>query len=269
MNPIVITPCSTPLLSFRYNIYSQNGEDGIIEELFHRLCITGGHVVEFGAWDGHTWSNTFNFIAENPNWRAIYIEGDQQKFKNLLNVTQQYTNIIPIEAMIDTEKTKLDNVLASISPPIPKDFMLLSIDVDSNDYQIWQTFTNYFPIIVVIEINSNFIPPKKKIHSANDVETGSSFTSMVQLGLSKGYVPICHTGNMFFIRKDYFHWVGVSLPKNINDLFLETYHCNTRNISRNISRDIHHNRHITKHTKQHTKQHTKHIYINPHTPLSL
>jgi len=37
---------------YQKNIHSQNGEDGIVEELLKRLNIESGYVCEFGAWDG-------------------------------------------------------------------------------------------------------------------------------------------------------------------------------------------------------------------------
>ena len=60
------------------NIYSQNGEDGIIEELLKRLDIKNGWVCEFGAWDGINLSNTFRLVENGFN--AVFIEGDQNKY---------------------------------------------------------------------------------------------------------------------------------------------------------------------------------------------
>ena len=68
---------------YNKNIYSQNGEDGIIEELLHRLDISSGWVCEFGAWDGINLSNTFNLV-KNKNFSAVYIEGDKNKYVDLL-----------------------------------------------------------------------------------------------------------------------------------------------------------------------------------------
>ena len=68
---------------YNYNIYSQNGEDGVIEELLNRLNITNGWVCEFGAWDGIHLSNTFNLI-KNKSFNAVLIEGDKNKYIDLL-----------------------------------------------------------------------------------------------------------------------------------------------------------------------------------------
>jgi hypothetical protein len=72
------------LEKYKYNIYSQNGEDGIIEEVFKRLGLDEFNkfwVVEFGAWDGKHLSNTFNLIKKGA--ASCLIEGDSTKFLDL------------------------------------------------------------------------------------------------------------------------------------------------------------------------------------------
>ena len=84
----------TDLLNYRLNIYSQNGEDGIISEILKRLNLDQKELwyVEFGAWDGIHLSNTFALVQRN-NWNAVYIEGDKNKYNDLLKTSQKYKNI--------------------------------------------------------------------------------------------------------------------------------------------------------------------------------
>ena len=72
-------------LKYRENYYSQNGEDGIIKKIIEDLKLEKNKlsVCEFGAWDGIHFSNTFNLV-EKFNAKALYIEGDEEKFKSLL-----------------------------------------------------------------------------------------------------------------------------------------------------------------------------------------
>ena len=75
------------LNKYKKNIYSQNGEDGILIHLLKKIKILKNDkdlwCCEFGAWDGIHGSNTFNLV-KNYNFNAVYIEGDKDKFKDLL-----------------------------------------------------------------------------------------------------------------------------------------------------------------------------------------
>lgn len=194
---------------YNYNIYSQNGEDGVIEELLNRLNITNGWVCEFGAWDGIYLSNTFNLI-KNKSFNAVLIEGDKNKYIDLLKTVEDFTNIIPIEAYVDHNNTSnsLDNLLKNTN--IPYDFDILSIDVDSYDYQIWKSLKDYKPKIVIIEINSSVkVDNKDWIHTPGKYN-GTGFKPTYELGLEKGYKFVLHTGNMFFIRNDLFEKLNIT-----------------------------------------------------------
>ena len=194
---------------YNYNIYSQNGEDGVIEELLNRLNITNGWVCEFGAWDGIHLSNTFNLI-KNKSFNAVLIEGDKNKYIDLLKTVEDFTNIIPIEAYVDHNNTSnsLDNLLKNTN--IPYDFDILSIDVDSYDYQIWKSLKDYKPKIVIIEINSSVkVDNKDWIHTPGKYN-GTGFKPTYELGLEKGYKFVLHTGNIFFIRNDLFKKLNIT-----------------------------------------------------------
>lgn len=195
---------------YKNNVYSQNGEDGIVEELFKRLNINTGWVCEFGAWDGIHLSNTFNLIKKGFN--GVLIESNKQKYKDLIKTADKYSNITPINSMVGylEKDTLLDNILKKTD--IPKDFDLLSIDVDSCDYFIWDSLTQYNPKIVIIEINSSVDPYNEDwIYTPNHKHyTTTAFRPMYNLGLSKGYRFVLHTGNMIFARNDLFEQLDIS-----------------------------------------------------------
>lgn len=184
------------------DVYSQNGEDGIIEELLKRLNINNGWVCEFGAWDGIHLSNTFNLVQKGFN--AVFIEGDSEKYKDLLATVEKNTNIIPLHAYVDHNDTEnsLDNLLQKTAIPI--DFDVLSIDIDSYDYQVWKSLHVYKPKIVIIEINSSVDTNNHSYIHDNRNYNGTGFRPTFELGLVKGYTFVLHTGNMIFIRNDLF-----------------------------------------------------------------
>lgn len=96
-------------------------------------------------------------------------------------------------------ESKLDHLLTRT--PVPLDFDLLSIDIDSYDYEVWNSLVRYKPKVVIIESNSVLPPGVLQLHSPPR-HYGASFSSLVELGQKKGYRLVCHTGNCFFVRND-------------------------------------------------------------------
>jgi hypothetical protein len=187
------------LKKYRKNIYSQNGEDGVIEEICSRLQITFGTFVEFGAWDGKHLSNTYRLLEQG--WSGLHIEGDKNKFEKLLRTSKDFPGRLKtMQAYIEVDgPNKLDNLLACTD--VPQEFEVLSIDIDSYDWHVWRSLETYYPTIVIIEINSSIPVGVYQTHRNNKV-SGSSFSSTVQLGQNKGYAPVCHTGNLIFVRNN-------------------------------------------------------------------
>lgn len=95
---------------------------------------------------------------------------------------------------------------------VPREFDLLSIDIDSNDYWVWKAIDNYSPRVVVIEYNS-CIPPNESKTIKYDPNArwdgtdyfGASLLALAKLGKSKGYSLVyCESSgvNAFFVRND-------------------------------------------------------------------
>ena len=110
---------------YNKNIYSQNGEDGIIEELLNRLNIQEGWVCEFGAWDGIHLSNTFNLIEKG--FSAVFIEGDKNRFNDLLVTQNKHPKIVAVNEYVDhniNSDKSLDNLLKKTNIPIGFDIII-------------------------------------------------------------------------------------------------------------------------------------------------
>jgi hypothetical protein len=204
---------------YRLNIYSQNGEDGITFEIFNRLGIEKGVCVEFGAWDGKYLSNTFALI-EQKNWVGVLIEGDLKKYDDLLVTSSQFSNVIPVCAYVDKnyeDVNSLDRILNRIAT-IPKDFDLLSIDIDSYDLLVWESLKDYKPKVVIIETNDQHGPEADFRYSPTPVDVdnpGSSFAAIQKTAITLDYTLVCHTGNSFYVRNDLVEKIG--LPQSVID----------------------------------------------------
>lgn len=207
------------LLNYRKDISSQFGEDGIIEKIFE--IIPGSEqnkwCVEFGAWDGKRYSNTYNLIV-NQNWHGVLIEGEKKRWQELVENYKDVDRVIAFNCFISFEgKNTLDNVLKETK--IPKEFDFLSIDIDGLDYHIWNGLKEYKPKVVVIEYNS-FIPGNIEfVQEANfDVMHGNSILSVTKMAKEKGYELICiNQENAFYIDKRYYKYFNIK-DNSINAL---------------------------------------------------
>ncbi|WP_165229474.1 FkbM family methyltransferase [Aquisphaera insulae] len=186
------------------NVYSQAGEDGIVQKILELLPQNDGWCVEFGAWDGVELSNTRNLIR-NRGYSAVLIEGSVERFRALQRNCASDPNTIAINTFIGFEKDNdLDRVLAST--PIPPDFDFLSIDIDGNDYHIWRGMSAYRPKAVCIEFNPTIPPQLRFVQPADPrVNQGASLLSLVELGKEKGYELVSASRfNAFFVRAEDF-----------------------------------------------------------------
>ncbi len=171
-----------------YSVYSQFGEDGILQYLISTLNLSNKQCCEFGM-SGIIFSNTYNLV-ENYDWFGIYIEKNKSAIEKINKGV-----IINKEVDISGENS-LDNILKETS--IDKHFDVLSIDIDGKDYHIWNSLTNYEPNIVIIEINPFLNPNEDYINDGT--KFSSSFKSTIELANKKGYTLVCMSGNLIFVR---------------------------------------------------------------------
>lgn len=228
---------------YKKNIYSQNGEDGIIEQLIKELNlnIENMWLVDVGAYDGISYSNFRYLIEKGAN--AVMIEPclvggkceeKYLKLKKLPNIYPKVKALNHFTKINNKEKSNngfnwckhIHNNLCNnydFNPPqktldeslqeiknIPDDYDILNIDIDSYDHEVWKEHTKT-PKIVIIEISSDLQPTNKNLEN--------SFSFSLEVGNSKGYSCVCHTGNMIFIKNDILS--KLSIPKNlINSVLL-------------------------------------------------
>jgi hypothetical protein len=208
------------LNDFARKVTSQNGEDGIIEKILEVIYPCNKWCVEFGSWDGKKLSNTFNLIDEK-GYHAVLIESDRRRFEDLLETFQDSTRVIPINTFVGFDKENcLDTILGTTE--IPSDFDVLSIDVDGNDYHIWEAVTSYKPKVVIIEFNPT-VPSTVEFVQLRDmrVTQGSGLLSITTLAKSKGYELVAVAGaNAFFVDSKYFRLFGIQ-NNSVDDIWTD------------------------------------------------
>jgi hypothetical protein len=249
----------SPYLRYAKNIYSQFGDDGIVEQLLSELLPTPldlsrglnksrriyqnkrrhrkycyckkknkrkilnkprGMVVEFGAWDGIYLSNTYQ-LWRYENFNALLIESDLSRYNELYKLSKKFKNVESIHAAV-SEDAAHENSMENL-------IRASKFDFHSNDSE------NY--IMLCIDIDSydygifktlaEFRPFLILIEIAGGwkaeeeyVGTGASLQSLVKLAEEKQYTLVCATGNAYFVRNDKLH-----LLKNFDRyLTIHDYH---------------------------------------------
>lgn len=142
------------------NVYSQNGEDGIFAAIFEKIGTKNKWCLEVGASDGVMFSNTRALVEKG--WHAILIEKDAAAFDRLYENCKDFENVrcFNIELAASGENS-LDAILKKCGAPT--DIDLVCIDIDGQDWHIWNQMLDYQPRVVCIEyepyaMNPEFIP---------------------------------------------------------------------------------------------------------------
>jgi len=193
---------NSPMLKYRGNVFSQGGEDGVLAEIVRRIPEISKTFVEFGAWDGLHLSNCAALAFFN-NWDGVFIEGDSKKFADLQENYVEKKNILTVNAWVGIEGNERLDVL--LRERVPTEFGILSIDIDGNDYHVWESLVDFTPTVVIIEINPS-IPNDVFFVQRYDkrVNQGASLLATSSLANAKGYDLICCTSqNAFFIKKEF------------------------------------------------------------------
>lgn len=195
------------LSSFELKVFSQNGEDGVLAEVFNRMGIGPGFFVEFGIGPGREGNAVL--LADVYRWRGLFIEGNPADYQALEYKYLGIDEIRTEHAIVTAEN--IEAILATAG--VPATFELLSIDIDSNDYWVWQAISAYRPLVVICEFNGALDPGAALTQPYapasgwdKTVHFGASLAALVELGRHKGYTLV-HTDltgtNAFFVVDDH------------------------------------------------------------------
>ncbi len=201
------------LCDAEFKVFSQFGEDGILQYLILETNISQKETlfVEFGV-QNYIESNT-RFLLMKDNWRGLIIDGSREYIDWVRNQDIFWRHdLTAVNAWIDR-----DNINKLIdSAGFAGDIGILSIDIDGNDYWVWERIEVINPVIVVIEWNSVFgsehyvsVPYDSKFSRSNahfsNLFWGASICAFSYLAKRKGYALVGSNAagnNLFFVRQD-------------------------------------------------------------------
>ncbi len=209
-----------------FKVFSQFGDDGIIQFLINKLEIDYKffNFIEFGV-ENYQESNT-RFLLINNNWSGLILDSSKDNVDQIKNNNFFWKHDLEaISCFVDVENI---NKIINDSKINKKNIGILSIDIDGNDYWIWNEINAIDPLIVIIEFNSVFgfsekisIPYQQnfnrtKAHYSN-LYWGASLEALKYLGNLKGYKFFSTNSagnNAYFIKKELYNKIDFSLKKN-------------------------------------------------------
>lgn len=199
------------LSEVEFKVFSQFGDDGIIQWLVNNLEISHKTFIEFGVED-YRESNT-RFLMMNNNWSGMVMDCSRENVERIKNAKYYWRHEL-FTRTVFIHKDNINELLSSAR--FDKEIGILHIDLDGNDYWIWKEINIIFPIVVILEYNSVFgndkaitIPYDKKFYRTkahySNLYWGASLRALYQLSKEKGYSFIgCNSAgnNAYFVRKD-------------------------------------------------------------------
>jgi hypothetical protein len=194
-----------------FQVFSQRGEDGIIQYIINKIEIPNKIFVEFGV-ENYVESNT-RFLLINNNWSGLVIDGSQENIDFIKKDFIYWKYDITATKSFIT-KDNINNLISNYTQT--EDIGLLSVDIDGNDYWVLEAINCIKPRVLICEYNSAFGASKKvtvpykpdfvrsKEHFS-ELYFGASLAAFCHLAEKKGYDFIGTTlagVNAYFVRKD-------------------------------------------------------------------
>lgn len=194
-----------------FKVYSQWGEDGIIQYLLRHIDVKRKIFIEFGV-ENYTESNT-RFLLVNNNWSGLIIDGSPDQIQYIKKDPVYWRHNLKAECEF-INKNNINDIFKRNG--ITGEIGILSIDIDGNDYWVWEAIDCVDPAIVITEYNARFGPEetvsipydenfvRSKAHHSM-IYYGASLNALTLLADKKGYALVgCNTSgnNAFFIKKE-------------------------------------------------------------------
>jgi hypothetical protein len=229
------------LVLSEFTVFSQWGDDGVIDFLIKQISIENKYFIEFGV-ENYQESNT-RFLLMSSNWSGLIIDSSQSNI-DYIKKSELYWkhNLNAVCEFITAEN--IDSLLLKYSPvKIPG---IISIDIDGIDYWVWKNIISLEPIIIIIEYNSIFgneralsVPynskfDRKKMHYSH-LYFGASIKAFYDLGVEKGYSLIYCTSsgnNAYFVKSTH---LGNLKSKSYKEAYVKSKFRESRDEFGNLS----------------------------------
>ena len=208
-----------------YKVYSQNGEDGIIDYLISQLNIQKPKFIEIGVGD-YTEANT-RFLFERTSCEGLIVD----IINNFETEVKKNLSIWKGNLKIVEKKIEPQNLISTLKD---KNFYekidLFSLDIDGYDYWVLKELPKNFSKIIVAEFNPYFgselqitVPYKKDFNRSNyhpsNLCFGASLKAIIKLLADKNFKFIgtnLFRNNAFFINEDYKDKLYIEIPSDDN-----------------------------------------------------
>jgi len=200
------------LKDYEFKVFSQWGEDGIIQHLTKSIEIKNKTFIEFGVED--FFESNCRFLLMKDDWKGFVIDGSKSNIQRLKNSYFYWKHHLNAVDKFIT-KENIEDILATSG--FENDLGILSIDLDGNDFFILEAINNFHPRILICEYNPYFgghrkitIPYQadfyRTIAHHSNLYWGASLAAMTYLADKKGY-SLVGTGtfggsNAFYVRND-------------------------------------------------------------------
>ena len=200
-----------------FSVFSQFGEDGIINWLIEKFPNIPKSFIEIGTQD--YWESNTRFLLKLRSWKGYLIEANNDDFKKIKKQKIYWQNDLEVfKKFVDK-----NNINSILSKDIKETKIgLLSLDIDGNDYWILKEITNLRPYLFICEYNPIF-GYKKQISTVYDPKFdrtkkhfsnlyfGCSIQALIHLMKTKKYSFLGTNSkgmNAFFARNDKLHYVN-------------------------------------------------------------
>lgn len=203
-------PPGAPLRDAEFRVYSQFGEDGILQFLVRHGDVRSRTFVEFGV-QNYVESNT-RFLLLHDNWSGLVLDSSREYVDFIRSGALFWRHELTAECAFITR----ENIDELLGRHFRGEIGLLSIDIDGNDYWVWDAIECVAPAIVVCEYNSVLggaravtVPYRPNFDRAaahySHLYFGASLPALCRLAAAKGYSLLGATSagvNAFFMRND-------------------------------------------------------------------